>query len=170
MTELGPRRAHPQPQAGRRAEDAWGQDMGGDSRGSLVGSELLPLPLLPDLGHGTSPPRARDVIACGVTPLSSPVGQRWPKLRFTSAVPTVAVPKHCPGQPWRRGPPAPSVLPSPRVPSVATPRSGSNVASPCRDRCGLAARNLPLFPALVAPEAAGQPPPQRGDTRRLTPG
>lgn len=114
-----------------------------------------------DLGHGRSPPHARGVTTwrCDVT---SPVDRRWPKLRFTPAVPTV--PKHCSRQP--QGCPHSA----PPVPSVPTPRFGL-----VRQRCGLdtgprPARNLPLSPARVAPRGAGQPPPLRGDTTRLTPG
>lgn len=66
----------------------------------------------------------------GVTPLSSPQGQHRPKLRFTPVVPTVAVPKHGSGQPWRLAP---------------TPLSAPQLRSGCSD--------LPLSPALVAPDS-----------------
>lgn len=85
----------------------------------------------PDLGRGTSPPRARDVIAwrCDVIAwrcdaIVPPEGQHWPKLRFTPAVPTVAVPKRGSGQPWRLAPHLSRCSPALRVSSVPTPLPG----------------------------------------------
>lgn len=71
-----PQGASPAPVPGgaarRQRENMWQQDLGGGSRGPRGGSELLPRPLFPGLGHGMSPPCARDVIAwrCDVTLLT----------------------------------------------------------------------------------------------------
>ncbi|XP_054146847.1 collagen alpha-1(I) chain-like [Melozone crissalis] len=96
----------------------WGQDTGGDR--TRVGQPRLTREFgaaaassASHLASGrhhlmrvTSPPG-------GVTSPTSPVDRRWPKLRFTLAVPTV--PKHCPGPPL-----------SPRCPPLAPGWPGSD--------------------------------------------
>lgn len=141
-TELGPRRAHPQPQ------DAWGQDMGGDSRGSLVASELLPLPLLQTLAVArhhlvrvTSSPGGVTSSPGGVTPLSHPKVSIGPSCASPprsprSPSPSVAQDSHGGWPPTSLGAPQPSV--SPRCPPLCLGWSGSpgGIALPMSLRSG----------------------------------